>query len=82
MAIRATDPRGYYSLGLIAERQQDWSGAEKLYGKSVEVDPKFANGHFNLVVAYDNQSKYALAIGDLKKVFDLDPVADDARDAH
>jgi tetratricopeptide (TPR) repeat protein len=52
VALQPADPRGHYSLGLIAEQQQDWSKAKQFYGKSIELDPNFADGHFNLAVAY------------------------------
>jgi tetratricopeptide (TPR) repeat protein len=79
VALQPDDPRGHYSLGLVAEQRQDWKRAEEFYGRSIELDPNFADGHFNLAVAYANQSKYEPAIVELRKVLAVDPVNDDAR---
>jgi len=59
---------------------QNWEKAEAWYRRSIEADPNFTNGHFNLAAAYANQRKFDAAIQELEKVIALDPKAQDAKD--
>jgi tetratricopeptide (TPR) repeat protein len=79
-ALVPSSPHGPYSLGLIAERREDWPQAEEAYRAAVTADPKFVEGHFNLAAALANQRKYEPAIQELQQVLALDPLAGDAKD--
>ncbi len=47
--------------------------------KSVELDPRFENGYFNLAALYANLKKYDEAVAALHKVLEINPGADDAK---
>jgi tetratricopeptide (TPR) repeat protein len=79
VSLDPKDPMGYYSLGLVAERQGDFKSAELSYRQAVEADPTFADAHFNLAALYANQRKYDQAIAELRRVLEIDPLAEDAR---
>jgi tetratricopeptide (TPR) repeat protein len=77
--LEPDSPLGYYSLGVLAERQRELERAIKYYEKSVSVDSQFENGYFNLGAMYANAGKFDKAIDALKRALELNPDARDAR---
>jgi tetratricopeptide (TPR) repeat protein len=78
--IEPKNPLPVYSLGVLAEQQEKFPEAIELYAKSVKIDPKFENGYFNLAAAYANMKRFAEARTALKKLLELNPNAQDAKD--
>jgi cytochrome c-type biogenesis protein CcmH/NrfG len=55
-AAVALDPKcseAYLQLGILAFEQHRYSDAIRLYTKALESDPKLAEAHYRLAVAYD-----------------------------
>ena len=73
------DPLPIYSLGVLSEQQRKFSEAIEFYKRSVEIDPKFENGYFNLAAMLANLGRFAEAKSMLLKLLELNPQADDAR---
>lgn len=77
------DPEPAYSLGVINEQRGSPEGVQLaifFYKKSVELDPEFVNGYFNLAAVYANLRRFDEAKRLLTKLLSIDPAADDARD--
>lgn len=76
-----TDPTIFYNLGVSSTNAGDIDGAIKFFEKSVGVDPKFTDGYYQLAISYVGKANNAKAIENFKKVIELDPTSDAAKDA-
>jgi tetratricopeptide (TPR) repeat protein len=68
-----------YSLGGIEEDQGNFKKALEFYRQSIQIDPRFENGYFNLAVMHANLKQFDEAIAVLKKLIELNPQAEDAK---
>lgn len=71
-------PLPVYSLGVLAEQKKDYMTALSYYRQSVQLDPKFENGYFNLAACYANLKQFEKASDSLKTLLKLNPNAQDA----
>lgn len=62
----------------MAEQRGEQKLAVTFYKKSVELDPKFENGYFNLAAAYANLKQFENARESLKTLIKLNPNDQDA----
>jgi Tfp pilus assembly protein PilF len=76
-----TDPTIFYNMGVSSTNAGDIDGAIKFFEKSIVVDPKFMDGYYQLAISYVGKGNNAKAIENFKKVIELDPTSDAARDA-
>jgi Flp pilus assembly protein TadD len=72
-------PAAAYGLGLVEERRKNFAKALEHYQKSVEIDPKFASGYFNLAAMCANLKRFDEAIAALQTLLKLEPDAKDAK---
>jgi tetratricopeptide (TPR) repeat protein len=78
--LEPKNPLPIYSLGVLAEQQQRFQQALTFYQQSVEADPKFQDGYFNLAAMYADLKRFADAKATLKKLLQLNPNAQDAKE--
>jgi tetratricopeptide (TPR) repeat protein len=78
--LEPANPLPVYSLGVLAEQQEKFLEASQYYKRSVEIDPKFENGYFNLAAVYANMKRFTEAKDALTKLLELNPNAQDAKD--
>lgn len=62
IALNPTDPRLRIELGGIMYQFQQYPQAEQQFLIAVQLNPNFANAHYNLGHAYEMQEKYDLAV--------------------
>lgn len=74
------DPLAVYSLGVFAESQGDFAQALGFYDRSVALDDRFENGHFNRAAMLANLKRFDEAIAALHKVLELSPGRQDAQE--
>ena len=80
IAAEPNNPDLYFSLGVMNEELGDKEGALKAYEKSVEVDPNYFNGNYNLAVLKYNQAvellkernNLGISAADQKKAREMD----------
>ena len=68
-----------YNLGVIADRQHDYTAAIQFYQNAIALNPKSEDAYYNMGIDYVNLKKYPEAITAFKKVLSLNPKAEDAR---
>jgi len=78
--IDSTNHFAYYSLGLVEEAKKNLNAAILYYEKSVNVNPKFTDGYFNLAAAYANDKQFKKAYQSISKVIELNPQDQDAKE--
>jgi len=78
--LEPKNPLPIYSLGVLAEQQQRFQQALTFYQLSVKADPKFEDGYFNLAAMYADLKRIAEAKATLKKLLELNPNAQDAKE--
>ena len=66
------------SQGRAALRDQQYDRAQKIYEQVVKLDPRLAEGHFDLGFALYRSGNYPRAIEELRKCLDIDPRLDEA----
>lgn len=66
------------SQGRAALRDQQYDRAQKIYGEVVKLNPRLAEGHFDLGFALYRLGSYPRAIEELQKCLDLDPHLEEA----
>ena len=64
-------PEGYYLLGLLAERKEEWEKAIENYSRAIFLKSDFAMAHFNLAGLYLRLSELKHAERELKVVAGL-----------
>lgn len=67
------EARKLYGEARQAERRQEWSKAETLYGKAIQADPEnatyhYSRGNLNMLLGRDNK-----ALADINKTIELEP---------
>ncbi len=80
IAAEPNNPDLYFSLGVMNEELGDKEAALKAYQKSVEVDPNYFNGNYNLAVLKYNQAvdllkernNLGISAADQKKAREMD----------
>jgi len=77
--LASASPLPVYSLGVLAESQHKAQEAIEFYQKSIELDPKFENGYFNLAAMYGNTKRFSEAKEILQTLLKLNPNSDDAK---
>ena len=74
------DPLPVYSLGVLAESQGKYEQALGFYQRSVALDDRFENGYFNMAAMLANLKRFDEAAAALKKLLQLKPDAQGARE--
>ncbi len=74
--VHPNDPVAYNSLGRLFQIKGNFDLAKQLYQKAAELDPTQSEAFHNLGVIATRESRYAEAIGHLRKAVRLSP--DDA----
>ncbi len=76
-ALRAAQSAAYFSpnnpyvlfqVGVLREATGDMSGAIQVLKRAVTINPKYANAHYFLAVAYANKKDNKKAIAELKSI--------------
>jgi tetratricopeptide (TPR) repeat protein len=78
---QVADPTVFYNLGVNYYNAQDMDNAIKYFEKSVQVDPKFADGYYQLALVYLAKGNNAKTIEYFNKVIEIDPNSDMAKEA-
>lgn len=73
------DPLPVYSLGFLAENEGKLELALSYYERSVVLDARFENGYFNKAAALANLKRFDEAAATLKKLLEINPDLDDAK---
>lgn len=76
-----TDPTIFYNLGVSSTNAGDIDTAIKYFDKSVQVDPKFVDGWYQLAISYVGKANNPKAVECFKKVIEIDPTSDSAKEA-
>lgn len=77
--VNKKSPVGFYSLGVLSERERDLPAAVGFYKKALEVDPNFKEAMLNLGATYANLGKFKVAKEILERLIRLNPQSVDAR---
>jgi tetratricopeptide (TPR) repeat protein len=77
--IAPKEPLPVYSLGVVAENQNDFAKALDFYKRSVDLDPNFEDGLFSEAAMYAALKQFAEAKAVLNKLLQINPKAEDAR---
>jgi len=64
-------PEGYYLLGLLAERKEEWEKAIENYQKAIFLKSDFTIAHFNLASLYFRLYEFPSAQRELKAVKEI-----------
>ena len=64
-------PEGYYLLGLLAERKEEWESAAENYQRAIFLKSDFIIAHFNLASLYFRLSELHSAQRELKAVKEI-----------
>ena len=75
------DPTVFYNLGVSYSNAKDYDAAIRYFEKSVAADPKFADGYYQLAVTYVAKNDTAKAVEAFKKVIEVAPNSDAAKEA-
>ncbi len=65
------DPYILFQVGVLREATGDMSGAIPALKRAVAINPKYANAHYFLAVAYANQKDYKKAVTELETIVKL-----------
>ncbi len=55
--------------------QWDWAGAEREYSRALELNPNYADGHWQYAIFLRTANRYQDAIAEAKRAKELDPVS-------
>ena len=69
--FRPKDPTVYLIHGIYLERMKDPPGAMKQYGKAIELNPNYAEAHYNLGLLYFKSGDYEAARASAQKAYEL-----------
>ena len=69
-------------MGVIADMQSDYMNAIIFYQESVDRDPTFENGFYNLAADYANIRDFSSANKNILRVLKLDPGDKQAQAMH
>ncbi len=76
LAIDADLPEAHATLAQIqAQYDWDWTGAEKSYQRTIELDPSYAHGHFYYSQFLAEQGRMADAVNQAVEAWRLNPLA-------
>jgi tetratricopeptide (TPR) repeat protein len=67
------NPRAWFFLGFVCGKLEDLAGAAAAYETVIQMDPRFAEGYFNLGHVYALQKKYPDAEKMFRKTVELAP---------
>ncbi len=65
------NPYVLFQVGVLREATGDMSGAIPVLKRAITINPKYANAHYFLAVAYANKKDYKKAITELKAIVKL-----------
>ncbi len=71
--LKPRSPMGPYSLGVLAEREHNVSGAIALYRRAIELDPGFEQGYLRLAEALFQTTQYDAALETLNALLARHP---------
>jgi len=75
---KETNSTYYYTKGLVCHNHKNIQKAIEYYEKSLKLNKRDANAHFNLAVAYDDSGNEELALKHYEKAINYNPYFPDA----
>lgn len=80
LSVAPNSATTYNNLGSLLLTERRWSEAADALGKAIAIDPNMANAHNGLGVAHAQQGEFDRAIAEWRRVLELRPDFQDARD--
>jgi tetratricopeptide (TPR) repeat protein len=73
IALEPTNPKNYLELGQAFLATKEFSLAEATFNKAIELKPDYANAHYQLALAFEQQGKLDEAIGKMENIIKYNP---------
>jgi len=75
LSIEPNLPEAYLNLARISMYDQDWTGAERLFQKTLALDANSADAHFYHSVLLGALKRYPEEMAELKVAMEIDPMS-------